>query len=160
MGNARSVMLVGLAAATGAVGVAAMMSAASAAAAPDDDGIYAPITSTFDSAPEPGYPPLVELLQGPETWEQTNLPAGQTYEFTGVDTHTTFFGSFTNDYLLTDGSGATGGNPYDVFLPSGTQIDLMNYGAGFENLWVDTPTLADGSSIVDTLITPFGDFTL
>jgi hypothetical protein len=37
----------------------------------------------------------------------------------------------------------------------------MNYVGGFENLWVDIPASAtDPASVVDTLITPFGDFTL
>jgi hypothetical protein len=159
-------MLIGLAAATGAVGVAAMVATAAAPTARADDSIYAPDPSTFLSAPEPGYPPLLDVLQGQETWDQTGgLPGGDTYTFTGLDTHTTFFGAFTNDYFLTDGYGGIydpvfvdGGS---VFLPEGTQLDVMNYGLGFENLWVDIPAAgADPGSITDTLITPFGDFTL
>jgi hypothetical protein len=164
MGIKRSEMLLGLAAAAGAVGVAAMMSTATAASARADDSIYVPDPATFNSAPEPGYPPLVDVLQGTETWDQTgNLPAGITfYDFDGVDTHTTFFGSFTNDYFLTSGFASIGGiSSEDFILPAGTQIDLMDYGLGFENQWVDIPAVGmDPGSITDTLITPFGDFTL
>jgi hypothetical protein len=132
------------------------------------DYIYTPDTSTFDPMSAQGYPPLVDVLQGTESWSLANPPSDVEIGLDGVDTQTTF-GSFTNnDFLVTGGSITTtvpdGGTapilPTD--LPCvGAEIDLANFGAGFENEWIDLPGV-DGAAatITDTVFTPFGDFTL
>ena len=131
----------------------------------DTTDIWAPDTSTFDptSAPQ-GYPPFVDVLQGTETWYLTNPPAGFHEFLAGVDTQT-IIGSFTNDdFLDTMGEGGTGSLSEaaataapDLYI----HIDLANFGGGFENEWMSVPGV-DGAAatITDTLITPFGDFTL
>lgn len=60
----------------------------------------------------------------------------------GLDTHTAS-AFFTNDILAIDG---------------GVTIDLMNFGGGWENEWLETPLTGIGGA--DLLITPFGDFQL
>ena len=49
----------------------------------------------------------------------------------------------------------------DFGLPVGSQIDVMELGNGFANQFVDAPGLAGAmNTITDTLVTPFGDYTL
>ena len=40
------------------------------------------------------------------------------------------------------------------------QIDLANFGGGFENEWIDVPSGSTDPGVSDLLITPFGDFAL
>jgi len=127
--------------------------------------IYAPDTSTFDPTSAQGYPPLVDVLQGTESWGPTDAPSNVSIGLDGVDTQTTF-GSFTNnDFLVTDGNIAisiSGGETPPVLpeIPGlGAEIDLANFSGGFENEWIDIPAYGTtAASITDTLITPFGDF--
>jgi hypothetical protein len=49
--------------------------------------------------------------------------------------------------------------PTTFDLAGGTQIDIANFGLGFENEWLDIPSGPD-AGISDLLITPFGDFEL
>jgi hypothetical protein len=47
-----------------------------------------------------------------------------------------------------------------VFVfPTDTQIDLANFGGGWENEWIDIPSGSDAGT-ADLLITPFGDVPL
>jgi hypothetical protein len=161
--RSRSGILVGFAAAVGAFGAAAMMSTATARA----DGtteIYVPDPATLDAQVAEGFPPFISVLQGQEEWTVPGLPSGNAFEATGADTQTTF-GSFTNDDFLYLGSFQGASGPVGVAVPDltvGTQIDLANFGGGFENEWIDAlpEGQLDGGIITDTLITPFGDFTL
>ena len=156
-------ILVGLAAVAGALGTAAMMSAATAPTARADNEIFVPDISTFVTTEAEGFPPLVRVLEGTETWTLTGLPSGSAFIVQGVDTQTTF-GSFTNDdFFYTNGYQAETGSAIGLpFLPHGTEIDVANFGGGFENDWMDVPAAMAGgtATITDTLITPFGDFTL
>jgi hypothetical protein len=45
-------------------------------------------------------------------------------------------------------------------VEGGTQLDLANFGGGFENEWIDVPGSGTGYGISDLLITPFGDLPL
>jgi hypothetical protein len=65
-----------------------------------------------------------------------------------------FNGSVESWNLTTDYSNA--------FVPDGTQIDVMEFGNGFANQFVDAAATTAGAmnTITDTLITPFGDYTL
>jgi hypothetical protein len=49
----------------------------------------------------------------------------------------------------------------DLGIPDGTQVDQWDFIAGYANQFVDIPGV-DGAlnTISDTLLTPFGDFTL
>jgi hypothetical protein len=130
--------------------------------------IYTPDTSTFEPTAAEGYPPLDDVLQGEEAWSLANPPAGLDLGLTGVDTQTTI-GSFTNDdFLVTAGTIAIGisGGETPPTLPAeipgpGAEIDLANFGDGFENEWIDFPGVAGAAAtITDTVFTPFGDFAL
>lgn len=120
--------------------------------------IFLPDLSTFNPTVSEGFPPVEEVLQGAEQWNLINSP-GEIVNLDGNDTQTTI-GSFVNDDFLERG-GVEGGAGESVALPQpGSEIDLMNFGGGYESEWAN---LIDGSgrhTITDTIITPFGDYTL
>lgn len=167
--RSRAGLLFGVAAAVGAFGVAAMTAAATAPTARADDEFLVPDIATFDPISAMGYPPLVDVVQGNERWFLTvQMPDSGTFSVYGVDTHTTF-GSFTNDDFLTDYTGQSGTGIFaqnfdEVVLPDNTQIDLFDFGGGFQNEWISIPAdaLSGGpdAGVSDLLITPFGDFEL
>ncbi|MGB9251525.1 MAG: hypothetical protein WCC28_17555 [Mycobacterium sp.] len=117
----------------------------------------------YDAVPDPvtfqptdaiGYPPLYSEVIGTEDWSAFDVTTGKLLaadQMFGSDTHTAF-GSFTNDDFI---------KHVELGLnapPVGTQVDLADYGAGFENGWIDVP--GGGGGISDLLITPLGDFPL
>jgi hypothetical protein len=113
-----------------------------------DTEVFLPDTTTFEPSVAEGFPPFDEVLQGTETWNM----ADPSVQLIGTDTQTTL-GSFVNDdFLVSDGFSAVG------HVPSpGSEIDLANFGGGFENEYAD---LDGGRTITDTLITPFGNYTI
>ena len=122
-----------------------------------DPSDFQPDLTTFDAVNAIGYPPFDNELIGTEDWSRVDLTSGvveTTDFFEGTDTQTTF-GAFTNDDFL-----ATAVPSVPSFV--GTQIDLANFGGGFENEWLDVPNAvgAPFAGISDLLITPFGDFSL
>jgi hypothetical protein len=127
---------------------------------------FTPDTSTFDPTQVEGYPPRDNVVTGTEDWNisdltHNDLPLGGDL-LQGTDTVTTI-GSFTNDdYLYTNTFGGLTivGSSADFFLPNDTQIDLANFGLGFENEWIDMPANGTAPGVSDLLITPFGDFSL
>ena len=106
-----------------------------------------------------GYPPLINEWTGTQDWGINDLTANSTAQFgaddfTGTDTETTI-GSFTNNDYLTSSALIA-----DSFIMHGvTQVDLANFGGGWENEWIDVPSGSDAGTS-DLLITPFGDFEL
>lgn len=126
-----------------------------------DDYDFTPNVSTFVPSQAEGYPPLIDVVTGTEKWnifDLTTNTASVSNILLGTDTHTTF-GSFVNDDFLTSSGLTILGPPDNLVLPEGTEIDLANFGLGFENAWMDIPTGTD-AGISDLLITPFGDFEL
>jgi len=127
-----------------------------------DDFAFAPDTSTFDPTQVEGYPPLDNVVTGTESFSLDDLTQNSVNwadAFTGVDTETTV-GSFTNDDFLDTGLGIillNSSSTEVLDIPTGTQIDLANFGGGWENEWVSVPTGIDAGTS-DLLITPFGDF--
>jgi len=112
-----------------------------------------------------GYPPLDNVVTGTEGWEFFDLTTNSSIFgglplLQGTDTETTI-GSFSNDDFLVSMGGAImqPGGPY-FYLPPETQIDLANFGDGFENEWIDIPTGGTAPGASDLFITPFGDFPL
>jgi hypothetical protein len=132
---------------------------AGAPLASGDADIYSPLTSTFSPTVAEGYPPLVQILQGTETWGLDNQPTGiAVLALYGTDTQTTV-GSFTNDDFLETDSQLTL-NPGGAGIPlpdEGSQIDLANFGGGYENEWINSVDSFGHSSVSDTFVTPFGD---
>jgi hypothetical protein len=131
--------------------------------ASDAGEIFTPDATTFDPAVTEGYPPLLELQQGTETWDFANPPVGTTEgDLGGPDTQLTI-GSFTNNYLVEKSYEAFGnGEAALATLPAqGSVLDLANFGGGFENELIFSPAIdSTAATITDTVITPFGDFTL
>lgn len=162
--NRRRVALA-IGAAAGGLLAAAILPVAVAVA--DDDFDFAPTTTSFDPTQVEGYPPLVNVVTGTEYWSVFDMtdnsePFGSE-DLYGTDTVTTF-GSFTNDDFLYNpaipGLTILGPGTTEFFIPSGTQIDLADFGGGFENEWIDMPANGTGPGVSDLLITPFGDFPL
>jgi hypothetical protein len=124
---------------------------------------FTPDTTSFDPTQVEGYPPLINEVTGTDVFNVYDLTSNGTKiqdALAGVDTQTTI-GSFTNDDFLDNVGGsdyANGSN--QVFIPIDTQIDLANFGGGFENEWIDIPAGGTDPGMSDLLITPFGDFSL
>jgi hypothetical protein len=123
-----------------------------------DEYVFTPDTLSFDPTQVEGYPPLINEVTGAEHWDISDLtkntvPFGD--DIVGTDTETTV-GSATNDDYLTSSFLDFNGLTATFDMPAGTQIDLANFGLGFENEWIDIPS-GSNSGISDLLITPFGD---
>jgi hypothetical protein len=147
-----------LGAAAGGLLAAAFLPMAVASA---DEYDLTPNITTFAPSQVEGYPPLINIVTGAESWGISDLTSNTTpfsHVLDGTDTQTTI-GSFTNDDWLTNGALSEVGSSSSFFLSGGTQIDLANFGLGFENEWMDIPSGPD-AGISDLLITPFGDFEL
>jgi hypothetical protein len=126
-----------------------------------DEYDFTPDTASLDVTQVEGYPPLINEVTGTEDWNLADITtSGVPFHdaLAGTDTETTI-GSFTNDDYLTSSTLTVSGGPVDFFVPIGTQIDLANFGLGFENEWMDIPSGADAGTS-DLFITPFGDFAL
>ena len=126
-----------------------------------DDFDFTPNITTFVPTQVEGYPPLIDEVTGTENWNFSDVTSGTvlvTDAFDGKDTETTI-GSFTNNDYLTTSSFTVLGTTTDFGAPSGTQIDVADFGLGFENEWMDIPSGSD-AGISDLLVTPFGDYAL
>jgi hypothetical protein len=131
------------------------------AAAFADEYAFTPDLTTFAPTQAEGYPPLIDEVTGAEKWGLSDVTTNTVSfpdVFTGTDTETTI-GSFTNDDYLPNLGLIVVGPSGSFLLSSGTQIDLANFGLGFENEWMDIPSGADAGTS-DLFITPFGDFAL
>ncbi len=120
---------------------------------------FTPDPTTFAPTQVEGYPPLINEVTGAEKWGLSDATTNTLRfpdAFTGTDTETTI-GSFTNDDFLTNAGIIVLGPNSSFLVPSGTQIDIANFGLGFENEWLDVPSGAN-SGISDLFITPFGNF--
>ncbi|HXS86246.1 MAG TPA: hypothetical protein VN741_11475 [Mycobacterium sp.] len=126
-----------------------------------DNYDFTPDITSFAPTQVEGFPPLINEVTGAETWGVSDLTTN-TVEFhdviLGTDTATTI-GSFTNDDYLTSTELDVIGTSATLELPAGSQIDLANFGFGYENEWMDIPSGPD-TGMSDLLITPFGDFAL
>lgn len=151
-----SASLVGLAALQSTSGPSAQTRAVALTAG--DTEIFLPDLSTFTPSVAEGFPPVEEVLQGAETWSLANSP-GVIVNLDGNDTQTTI-GSFVNNDFLERG-GVEGGAGAGVPLPaSGSEIDVMNFGGGFQSEWANLVDDNGGHTITDTFMTPFGNYTI
>jgi hypothetical protein len=126
-----------------------------------DEYDFTPDIASFVPSQVEGYPPLINEVTGAEYWNIFDLTTNTTAFsniMTGTDTETTI-GSFTNDDYLFTGALSQIGSSGSIFAGGGTQIDLANFGFGFENEWMDIPS-GPNAGISDLFITPFGDFEL
>jgi hypothetical protein len=96
-----------------------------------------------------GLPPVDVGIQGQQEFD---LLSGNTVLGTfGADETKTMdlFGDVTQTLLVTSGNDA---------LPTGSVIETVTLGSGFENVYTDiASTVAGGDVYTDTLVTPFGD---
>ena len=124
-----------------------------------DTEIFLPDTSSFTPTVAEGFPPLEDVLQGSEVWVPSSEPSGVDIFLVGTDTHTTI-GSFVNDDFL-ESSGDEEGVGSTLLVPSaGSEIDLADFGGGYENEWADIVDANGVHTTTDTFITPFGDYPL
>jgi hypothetical protein len=111
-----------------------------------------------------GVPPLDVAIQGEQKFEveQTTLGSVAGKFDADVSTASDSSGDINEAILVTsDVSGTTGTATGDV-PPVGSVFDTITYGdSGFENIYIDmASTTAGADTITDTLVTPFGDFTI
>ena len=139
----------------------------------------AAFADTYDIVPDPNSTELVSTYYG----LYTALPAldasalgYQTFDvddttlgtvvgkFEGYEATTSgvFFHATNHEILVTSVlSGTTGTAAGDV-PPVGSVFDTFTFGdTGFENIYIDLASTAAGGDVIsDTLVTPFGDFTI
>jgi hypothetical protein len=128
---------------------------------------FTPDITTFVPTQVEGYPPLINEVTGTEDWSLSDATTSTVKIpdafLLGTDTETTI-GSFTNNDFLTANTDLTFNSTTsapDVAIPGDSQIDIADFGGGFENEWVDVAgSGSPDSGISDLLITPFGDFPL
>jgi hypothetical protein len=121
-----------------------------------DTDIYLPNSATFDPTVSNGFPPLFEVQQGPEEWV-LHVPYGQlaAADLEGTDTQTTL-GSFVNDYFVESSETQLGA----VAPSAGSEIDLANFGGGYENELDYFLNGSGGYTLSDIVVTPSGDYTI
>ena len=131
----------------------------------DDQGlIFEPANGDYylDST-GPGPPFLVDsgaisIAAGDEYWNavvgyDSANPIAYPDALVGYEVDTTM-GSFTNEAF-----DVQGGLPI-IPIPTGTLIDITEFGGGYANEWIDVPGTGLGHGVSDLLITPFGDLPL
>jgi hypothetical protein len=135
---------------------------ASVGVASADTWEITPDYSSFVPTSADGFPPLFDKLVGTENVTVTDVTANFPFGAgeAGSDVHTTI-GTFTNDDFLYTATPETftvldPGGPSSFTLLPGTEVDIANFGGGFENEWMNIPF----TGVTDTLLTPFGDFNI
>ncbi|WIM86451.1 hypothetical protein PT015_16270 [Candidatus Mycobacterium wuenschmannii] len=128
-----------------------------------DDYAFTPDVATLLPSEPDGLPPLYNDLIGTERWSLFDVTTGNPMfpdSLGGVD-HELTFGNFTNDEFVYTEPGLSIGYPGDphFLIETTSQFDLMNFGGGFENAWMDIIG-GPNAGASDMLITPFGDFAL
>jgi hypothetical protein len=123
-----------------------------------DAEVFLPDLSTFTPTVAEGFPPIEEVLQGAEEWSLVNSP-GEIVDLDGNDTQTTI-GSFVNNDFLESGGDEGGAGMGEPLPYPGSEIDLMSFGGGYESEWANLIDASGGQTTTDTLITPFGNYTI
>ncbi|HTZ16329.1 MAG TPA: hypothetical protein VMC78_22390 [Mycobacterium sp.] len=131
----------------------------------DDGGlIFEPSNGSFYLDSSGPLPPEVmdsgpiSVAAGDEYWDavvgyDSANPIAYPDALVGYEVDTTI-GSFTNDDFIVEGLLPI------VPIPTGTLIDIADFGGGYANDWIDVPGTGLGSGVSDLLITPFGDLPL
>ena len=111
-----------------------------------------------------GVPPLDVAIQGEQQFEveQTALGSVAGKFDADVSTASDSSGDINEAILVTSDASGTAGNVTGDVPPVGSVFDTLTYGdSGFENIYTDlASTTAGADTITDTLVTPFGDFTI
>jgi len=111
-----------------------------------------------------GVPPLDGMIQGYQQFDVDNTALGTVVGSFNADVSAALdsYGGIGRTILVTsDLSGTTGTAAGDV-PPVGSVFDTLTFGdTGFENIYIDLASTAPGGDVIsDTLVTPFGDFTI
>lgn len=111
------------------------------AVASADNWVFTPDVSSLMPTQIDGLPPLFEKVIGAEDWNLADFSKNMTTfpdSLQGVNNQLTF-GSFINDEFLYTTKGVSFNTPGEPFfeINTGSQFDLMNFGGGFENAWMD-----------------------
>jgi hypothetical protein len=119
----------------------------------DDYGISSTSPETITAIS--GIPPLDMAYQGSQTFDNG---AGT---FGAAETTTTdIFGTHTEALLVTsDAPGTTAGTGTGDVPPVGSVFNVINFFDSYQLVYSDLPS-PDGDVISDTLVTPFGDYTI
>lgn len=131
---------------------------------PDTGSYFGPIDGLSGSGLNISTNPFQEVLSGTSYIAAKDVTSGATFNDgelygQGTETLNPYTGAVESWNLIetnpSDGLAGTG-------LVLGSQIDVMELGGGFANQVVDIPATMTGAmnTITDTLITPFGDYTL
>lgn len=107
-----------------------------------------------------GVPPVNSEVQGYQLFD-LNDAAGHSLGTFNADVSTTtgFWGSYSEALLVTGASGPTGIDPGDL-PPIGSEFDVMIYPNGIETIYSDLVSTTGPNVITETLVTPWGDFTI
>jgi hypothetical protein len=118
---------------------------------PDGDDITPVGTEVFNGVN--GLPPVDIGVQGGQEFDVLSSSGTTLATFDADETKTLdLFGDVTQTLLVTSG---------DEAMPTGSVIETVSLGSGFENIYTDmASTAAGGDMYTDTLVTPFGDVTI
>jgi hypothetical protein len=114
-------------------------------------GIYGYGFDGLGTAP----PALAGTVQGDQLFDYTDVTTGDTGTFSGYENTSTDTLGDSNSavYVEFDGSGADA-------PPVGSVFDTYTFGDGlYENIYSAIPA-ADGDQISDTMVTPYGDYSI
>jgi hypothetical protein len=111
-----------------------------------DDGYDAPAVLSVS-----GMPPFDQTLIEQGYFGVYDHDLGVIDDNSGILTSTDSFGVINQDLVV---------NSYNLDVPDHSVIDILNFGAGYENVYADLPGLGAGGTnlITDTVVTPFGNF--
>jgi hypothetical protein len=113
---------------------------------PDGDDI-SPVGTEIHNGVN-GLPPVDVGIQGQQEFDLLSSSGTETFEADETKTMD-LFGDITQTLLVTSGTND---------LPTGSVIETVTLGSGFENIYSDiASTTASEDAYTDTLVTPFGD---
>jgi hypothetical protein len=120
---------------------------------PDGDTIAADPESTEVFNGINGLPPVDVGIQGQQEFDLLSSTGSTLGTFTADETKTMdLFGDVTQTLLVTNG---------DADLPTGSVIETVSLGSGYENIYMDVASATSGADVyADYLVTPFGDVSI
>jgi hypothetical protein len=136
------------------------------------DGATVPLGDDYEIAPAStevlsginGVPPLDVVIQGYQQFDVDNTVLGTAVGTFNADVSAALdsYGDVDRTILVTSDLSGTAGTAAADVPPVGSVFDTFTFGdSGFENIYIDlASTTAAGDVISDTLVTPFGDFTI
>jgi hypothetical protein len=136
-----------------------------ATAVPLADGYQIVPVATEDLTGINGLPPLDAAIQGYQLFDVENATGTEVGTFDADVTTTSGtpgYGASTESLLVTSDVSGTPGTGAGDDPPIGSVIETTTYGSsGFENVYSDLASATPGGDVIsDTVVTPFGEFTI